>query len=121
MNENELVKLIVDTLHSDVTWIDGIDKDIIAEVIRLTSSLEDIKSPSNKTPLRDVLSPSQKQQLNNFFNSIQKQALASQIRQRIEKGATYTQLTAVVKQQLSIPHYNKFEKNWTQCYEKTRI
>ena len=85
MNENELVKLIVDTLHSDVTWIDGIDKDIIAEVIRLTSSLEDIKSPSNKTPLRDVLSPSQKQQLNNFFNSIQKQALASQVLRQIKK------------------------------------
>ena len=108
MTEDELVKLIVDTLHSDVTWIDRFDKDIIAEVIRITSSLDDIKSPSNKTPLRDVLSPSQKQQLNNFFNSIQKQTLANQVRQRIKKGATYTQLTAVVKQQLSVPHYNKF-------------
>ena len=65
---------------------------------------------SDKTPLRDILSPSERQRLNNFFNSIQKQALASQALQQIKKGATYTQLTADVKQQLSVPHYNKFMK-----------
>ena len=65
---------------------------------------------SDKTPLRDILSPSERHRLNNFFNSIQKQSLASRTLQQIKKGATYTQLTADVKQQLSVPHYNKFMK-----------